>query len=94
DSRGAGTVDQGSSTAAADQSGLRTGRRPRGAADSAGRRRGPSTRVFLDGSCGRQGRRRPEHWVVDQVDQVTCSASYAEARERRRGRDGEGDFGL
>ncbi|CAI7800791.1 unnamed protein product [Closterium sp. NIES-53] len=34
------------------------------------------------------------HLVVDQVDQVTCSASSAEARERRRGRGDEGDFGL
>ncbi|CAI7781275.1 unnamed protein product [Closterium sp. NIES-53] len=34
------------------------------------------------------------HWVVDQVDQVTFSTRSAEARERCRGRDGEGDFGL
>ncbi|CAI7925630.1 unnamed protein product [Closterium sp. NIES-54] len=31
---------------------------------------------------------------VDAVDRVTCSASSAEARKPRRGRDGKGDFGL
>ncbi|CAI7741392.1 unnamed protein product [Closterium sp. NIES-54] len=31
---------------------------------------------------------------IVKVDRVTCSASSAEARERRRGRDGKGDFGL
>ncbi|CAI7765264.1 unnamed protein product, partial [Closterium sp. NIES-53] len=36
---------------------------------------------------------RPEAFGVVQVSQVTCSASSAEARKRRRGRDGEGHFG-
>ncbi|CAI7782812.1 unnamed protein product [Closterium sp. NIES-54] len=37
---------------------------------------------------------RQEALGVVQVDRVTCSASSAEARKRRRGRDGKGDFGL
>ncbi|CAI7758885.1 unnamed protein product [Closterium sp. NIES-54] len=45
-----------------------------------------------------QGVARRELWStralgVVQADRVTCSASSAEARERRRGRNGEGDFG-
>ncbi|CAI7737829.1 unnamed protein product [Closterium sp. NIES-53] len=48
----------------------------------------------VDGAVRRPDIGEAGHLVVAQVYRVTYSASFAEARQRRRGRDGKGDFGL